>query len=108
MISAYWKNTLSKELLVAGINCLWGAIILHIIYNAENVGNSELMKVLLNNFDIKSVSEEERQKLLYKMIENGDYEIAKYLIDKGVSIGKDSKEYLEDCPVTKMKSLLEK
>ena len=81
---------------------------LHIIYNAENVGNSELMKVLLNNFDIKSVSEEERQKLLYKMIENGDYEIAKYLIDKGVSIGKDSKEYLEDCPVTKMKSLLEK
>ena len=81
---------------------------LHIIYNAENVGNSELMKVLLNNFDIKSVSEEERQKLLYKMIENGDYEIAKYLIDKGVSIGKDSKEYLEDCLVTKMKSLLEK
>ena len=42
------------------------------------------------------------------MIESGDYEIAKYLIDKGVSIGKDSKEYLEDCPVTKMKSLLEK
>ena len=48
---------------------------LHIIYNAENVGNSELMKVLLNNFDIKSVSEEERQKLLYTMIESGDYEI---------------------------------
>ena len=42
------------------------------------------------------------------MIEGGDYEIAKYLIDKGVSIGEDSKKYLEDCPIPKMKSLLEK
>ena len=81
---------------------------LHIIYNAENVGNSELMKLLLDNFDIESINEEERQNLLYKMIEVGDYEIAKYLIDKGVSIGKDSKKYLEDCPIPKMKSLLEK
>ena len=81
---------------------------LHIIYNAENVGNSELMKLLLENFDIESINEEERQNLLYKMIEGGDYEIAKYLIDKGVSIGEDSKKYLEDCPIPKMKSLLEK
>lgn len=81
---------------------------LHIIYNAENTGNSELMKLLLDNFDIESINEEERQNLLYKMIEVGDYEIAKYLIDKGVSIGEDSKKYLEDCPIPKMKSLLEK
>ncbi len=79
---------------------------LHIIYNAENTGNSELMKLLLDNFDIESINEEERQNLLYKMIEVGDYEIAKYLIDKGVSIGEDSKKYLEDCPIPKMKSLL--
>lgn len=79
---------------------------LHIIYNAENTGNSELMKLLLDNFDIESINEEERQNLLYKMIEGGDYEIAKYLINKGVSIGEDSKKYLEDCPIQKMKSLL--
>ena len=64
------------------------------------------MKLLLENFDIESINEEERQNLLYKMIEGGDYEIAKYLIDKGVSIGEDSKKYLEDCPIQKMKSLL--
>ena len=64
------------------------------------------MKLLLDNFDIESINEGERQNLLYKMIEGGDYEIAKYLIDKGVSIGEDSKKYLEDCPIQKMKSLL--
>ena len=80
---------------------------LHIIYNAEDTQNIGLVKVLLDKFDLESISEEERQSLLDLPIENGDYEIAKYLIKKGITIGDDLKEYLEDCPVTKMKSLLE-
>ena len=80
---------------------------LHIIYNAEDTQNIGLVKVLLDKFDLESISEEERQSLLDLPIENGYYEIAKYLIKKGITIGDDLKKYLEDCPVTKMKSLLE-
>lgn len=95
------ENT-AKMLIKKGVN-----ISIDTIYSAAYNNNTDLVKLLVENFDLQSVSKEQRQELLSLSVQYGNYELAKYLMDKGITLNSESKEYLKNCPIEKLKSLLE-
>lgn len=100
-VSGGLYNT-SKALIKHGANVDVG-----MAYGGIQEDNLELVKLIIERLDLKSESKDERENLLDMAIEGENYEISKYLIEKGAILSESSKKYLENCKNTKMKELLE-